>query len=194
MIRSAGSCITLFVINRRVGCLSTLFRRGLRMCSRYVYISFTYWQYKLKPFQTGVALNRIAVFLEEDEVSEQVSSLKQSYSGAAPPGESDAGLGFSSASFKWNEVEETRNSDGCAASPASAPAVPSFAEESTVTVDAVSEISQEHRFELRDLNVRFPEGKLTLVTGPTASGKTALLVLILVTSDCLPLIVHALWH
>lgn len=32
------------------------------------------------------------------------------------------------------------------------------------------------RFELRDISVKFPEGKLTVVTGPTASGKTALLV------------------
>lgn len=34
----------------------------------------------------------------------------------------------------------------------------------------------DHRFELRDINVRFPEGQLSLITGPTASGKTALLV------------------
>ena len=31
-------------------------------------------------------------------------------------------------------------------------------------------------FELKDISVKFPEGKLTIVTGPTASGKTALLV------------------
>lgn len=34
----------------------------------------------------------------------------------------------------------------------------------------------DHRFELRDLSIRFPEGELSVVTGPTASGKTALLV------------------
>jgi excinuclease UvrABC ATPase subunit len=34
----------------------------------------------------------------------------------------------------------------------------------------------DHRFELRDMNVRFPEGELSVITGPTASGKTALLV------------------
>jgi hypothetical protein len=32
------------------------------------------------------------------------------------------------------------------------------------------------RFELREIDVVFPEGKLSVVTGPTASGKTALLV------------------
>jgi thymidine kinase len=31
-------------------------------------------------------------------------------------------------------------------------------------------------FELQGISVRFPTGKLTLVTGPMASGKTALLV------------------
>lgn len=33
----------------------------------------------------------------------------------------------------------------------------------------------ERQFELRDINVIFPPGELSLVTGPTASGKTALL-------------------
>ena len=36
--------------------------------------------------------------------------------------------------------------------------------------------SDEPRFELRNVNIIFPEGQLTLVTGPTASGKTALLL------------------
>ena len=36
----------------------------------------------------------------------------------------------------------------------------------------------DRKFELRDLNVVFPHGELTVVTGPTASGKTALLVCI----------------
>jgi ABC-type phosphate transport system ATPase subunit len=36
--------------------------------------------------------------------------------------------------------------------------------------------SVESRFELKDINIVFPHGQLTLVTGPTASGKTALLL------------------
>ena len=35
---------------------------------------------------------------------------------------------------------------------------------------------QEPRFELRDIDVRFPEGELTVIVVPTVSGKTALLV------------------
>jgi hypothetical protein len=36
--------------------------------------------------------------------------------------------------------------------------------------------TEDVRFELRDINIVFPEGKLSVITGPTASGKTALLV------------------
>jgi len=44
-------------------------------------------------------------------------------------------------------------------------------------VTAVSESSGPgRRFELRDVNVDFPVGELTVITGPTASGKTALLM------------------
>lgn len=39
-----------------------------------------------------------------------------------------------------------------------------------------SDSSTEPRFELRDIDIVFPHGQLTLVTGPTASGKTALLL------------------
>lgn len=45
----------------------------------------------------------------------------------------------------------------------------------SASVDFVAP-DEDHRFELKDLNIRFPEGELTVVTGPTASGKTALLV------------------
>ncbi len=46
---------------------------------------------------------------------------------------------------------------------------------STVTI--VSESSEPgRRFELRDINIDFPVGELTVITGPTASGKTALLM------------------
>lgn len=44
------------------------------------------------------------------------------------------------------------------------------------STDADAENAKERRFELRDINVVFPEGKMTVITGPTASGKTALLV------------------
>ncbi|KAJ7256243.1 hypothetical protein C8J57DRAFT_1235627 [Mycena rebaudengoi] len=106
-----------------------------------------------------VSLNRIALYLDEDEVSEQVSSLKKDLSGSAPFGTEEARLGFENASFKWNEVENPRNTPDTIDSPPGCG-------------------SEAGKFQLRDLSIIFPEGELTVVTGPTASGKTALLNLI----------------
>ena len=50
----------------------------------------------------NVSLKRIAVYLDEDEVSEQVSSLKEA---AVTPG-NESGLGIVGGSFRWNVVEE----------------------------------------------------------------------------------------
>lgn len=115
-----------------------------------------------------MSLDRISVFLEEDEVSEQVSTLKKTDSGP-PAADAEVGLGIEHGSFKWNEVEETKEAK-------SGDAVQNPGDNSpTLTVEAEGELV-ESRFELRDIDVMFPEGQLSLVTGPTASGKTALLV------------------
>ncbi|KAG6864482.1 hypothetical protein C0991_009205 [Blastosporella zonata] len=156
--------------------------------------------------QTGVALKRIAVYLDEDEVSEQVSSLKKDASqppttpaadaGTAPEQE---GLGIENGSFKWNEVEVPKANDD-AKGKKNGKKSPSVDEAATVVegqtqvllgegLDAgalVPEVDMDHRFELRDINVRFPEGELTLITGPTASGKTALLMALLGEMTILP--------
>ena len=137
--------------------------------------------------QTGVALKRIAVYLEEDEVTDQVSSLKKDYSHPHLPGAEDDDLGLENATFKWNEVAEPVNKDSDKGKSNSGP--PSSTESSeadetgTAIGDSVSERSAENIegngervFELKDISVRFPPGELTVVTGPTASGKTALLV------------------
>lgn len=132
--------------------------------------------------QTGVALKRIAVYLDEEEVTDQVSSLKKDHSEPYLPGD-DEGLGLEHATFKWNEVVEVAEK-GKESSPNKISSSPTSSEvtdeASTTTVDNISERSigerEDRVFELRDITIRFPEGELTVVTGPTASGKTALLV------------------
>lgn len=137
-------------------------------------------------------------------MDEQVSALKRTRSGAPSSlDEEDTevdkeGLGFKGASFKWNEVEEKKedskdkttkgkttnghsnDTNGTRRASddtdATLPTTQPSNEEDGADRASISGNGNEHRFELRDLSVVFPEGELTVVTGPTASGKTALLV------------------
>ena len=116
-------------------------------------------------------------------MTEQVSSLKR----ARVPADSlatDEGLAIEGGTFKWNEVPEQeikdapkgkKNGNGKNGKSSRNPS------DETVTVVDTESLSgrsgiEDHKFELQDISVRFPEGELTLITGPTASGKSALLV------------------
>ncbi|KAJ7619721.1 P-loop containing nucleoside triphosphate hydrolase protein [Roridomyces roridus] len=115
-------------------------------------------EYIVNLVNAQVSLQRIAAYLAEDEVTAQVSSLKVEEEGLAPMKE---GLGMEKASFEWNSVTAAPMNES----------VSTFAE---------------HRFELKDISVMFPEGRLTVVTGPTASGKTALLMALMGEMTLLP--------
>ena len=118
-------------------------------------------------------------------MDEQVSTLKKGH--VRPAEESDEGLGIIHGSFKWNEATEKKGDKGTGKNKSVDSAAASIAEAGTS--DAGSTIAESastvastaggRRFELRDINVMFPEGKLTVITGPTASGKTALLMALL---------------
>ncbi|KAL1696726.1 hypothetical protein GGG16DRAFT_43160 [Schizophyllum commune] len=127
--------------------------------------------------QCNVALKRIAVFLDEDEVTEQVSSLKKDLSAPQPQTFDNGGaLGIENGTFKWNTVESQQTD----AKPAADPYAPDTASTAdTIVSRADSANGANNYFELRNISVQFPEGKLTIVTGPTASGKTALLLAVL---------------
>ena len=111
-------------------------------------------------------------------MDEQVSTIKK---GRVPPSaETETGLGIINGTFKWNEVEEKKNDEETAGKGKATSPVNGTTDETDTVVGSSSvsllEAEQDHRFELKDINVMFPEGELTVVTGPTASGKTALLV------------------
>ncbi|KAI0697630.1 multidrug resistance-associated ABC transporter [Cerioporus squamosus] len=142
--------------------------------------------------QSKVALDRISTYLDEDEVDEQVSTIKK---GRVPPSaETDTGLGIVNGTFKWNEVEETKDdkdkgktkangnktngSNGSEAAASAADETATAVDDASITSAGLTSVA-DHRFELRDINVMFPDRQLTLVTGPTASGKTALLLALL---------------
>ncbi|KAK0200579.1 hypothetical protein DFS33DRAFT_1362775 [Desarmillaria ectypa] len=127
--------------------------------------------------QTGVALKRIEVYLQEEEVTDQVSSLKKDLSEPLLLGADEEGLGLENASLKWNEVEKPKEDEAGHHNKLSTAS-------STESVDSQAETTIEgqpldHKFELRDISVLFPEGELSIITGPTASGKTALLMAVL---------------
>ncbi|KAF9533294.1 hypothetical protein CPB83DRAFT_880389 [Crepidotus variabilis] len=126
--------------------------------------------------QTNVALKRISVFLDEEEVDEQVSSLKTKIYSDIPL---DEGFGMENASFKWNDTTRTKPRN----SPASSASSLTTDHPSTSINGGSSTQSTSHEgsnaFELRDIDIKFPDGQLTVVTGPTASGKTALLLAVL---------------
>ncbi|KAI0092260.1 multidrug resistance-associated ABC transporter [Irpex rosettiformis] len=128
--------------------------------------------------QTGVALNRISTYLDEDEVDEQVSTLKKQRVNTAE--HVAPGLGIQNGTFKWNEVEEEQVKKDHV--PEASHGTSNGDDDATTVVDnnsvAGSE-TNERRFQLNDITVMFPEGELTVITGPTASGKTALLMALL---------------
>ncbi len=89
------------------------------------------------------------------------------------------GLGIENGTFKWNEVEQKDDVTAkTAKSVASNPADDTVqgADDETERDSVTGSVASDHRFELKDVNIMFPEGQLTVVTGSTASGKTALLV------------------
>ncbi|KAJ7105197.1 multidrug resistance-associated ABC transporter [Mycena epipterygia] len=129
--------------------------------------------------QTRVSLNRIAVYLDESEVSAQVSSLKKDRSGPVSDEEDDR-LGLENASFKWNAVEEVLDGKDKKGKTLATET------DSVLAPESESGTISDHNFELKDLSVIFPDGELTVVTGPTASGKTALLMAVLGEMTSLP--------
>ena len=121
--------------------------------------------------QARVALERLSAFFSEEEVDSFVSSLKQTPS--TVPSDSVLidlpTLGITGrACFMWNSVEQP--------DPNPTITVAAPADNRDDTTDSPID---EGRFELKDIDVIFPPGKLTLVTGATASGKTALLMALL---------------
>ncbi|KAJ7508849.1 hypothetical protein B0H11DRAFT_1962913 [Mycena galericulata] len=148
--------------------------------------------------QTRISLNRIAVYLEEDEVTAQVSSLKHDSSIPLLEGAEEAGLGLEGASLRWNELPEEEeegdnrddggNGNGKGQQKRGSPASSMLDGSTARGEDSGSEggMSENNKFELRDVSVLFPEGKLSVITGPTASGKTALLMALLGEMTLLP--------
>ncbi|KAK4688623.1 hypothetical protein P7C73_g1481, partial [Tremellales sp. Uapishka_1] len=116
-----------------------------------------------------VSVKRIEDFLNEEEVPDWVCSLKRPIEALSS---APAKIGFENATFKWNSGKqaETSSSDKAIIPTIVEPSSPASTDD-TAVVPVV--------FSLSDLNLNFPIGKLSIITGPTGSGKSAVLTALL---------------
>lgn len=126
-------------------------------------------------------MDRISVYLDEDEVTEQVCSLKKTHYGPDATSD-DEGLGLEDATLRWNRVSESTKDSHSSSRSGEVSSATSISGDTAVADSSGSSTEDEDNetddrgFRLRGISVVFPENKLTVITGPTASGKTALLV------------------
>ncbi len=88
----------------------------------------------------------------------------------------EEGLGLRNATLKWNEVEEKTEDAGQHAKVHTTTADSQHGSGDELTMGLPENNLTDHKFELKDITMMFPEGELSVITGPAASGKTALLV------------------
>ncbi|KAL7746806.1 Transporter of the ATP-binding cassette (ABC) [Sorochytrium milnesiophthora] len=119
-------------------------------------------------YETRVSVRRIVEYLAQQDVRRYQVDKQAYLSGAVPalPGveaRDVTDIAFVNASFDWErETTETP--------------VATAPDDETVPLLQNDQVSTPvPRFQLRDLTIRFPEGKLTLVVGPTGHGKSSLL-------------------
>ena len=115
-------------------------------------------------------MDRIATFLSEDEVSDEVSSLKQSTVVRSEDLE-DHRLSIVHGSFRWNAVDEDKKKPSAGPDTPPKSAASSVVESAEpVPGDSVSVSNQEgedRKFELRDISIVFPDRQMTLIAGPS---------------------------
>ncbi|CAG8612654.1 13568_t:CDS:10, partial [Racocetra persica] len=105
--------------------------------------------------QARISISRIEKFLNEPELNRK-SSI---------PSINDPYIGFKKATFRWPDGEDSIDN-------------------SSVSIDLNAQ-NQSNKFTLINLNVSFPANELSIICGPTGSGKTSLLMALLGEMDCL---------
>ncbi|KAF9194511.1 hypothetical protein BGZ50_006236 [Haplosporangium sp. Z 11] len=141
------------------------------------------WQIK-NTMQAAVSIKRINKFLLEEELVKDTTVTK--INTKARSDTSHPTIGFVNASYTWPNKENATD-DASSAKPTMKPSLfqrikskftktpaTDVTETPVVEVEAVQE-----RFKLKNLSIDFPVGKLSIVVGPTGSGKSALLLALL---------------
>ncbi|KAK3844230.1 MAG: hypothetical protein J3R72DRAFT_482430 [Linnemannia gamsii] len=140
------------------------------------------WQIK-NTMQAAVSLKRINKFLLEEELVKDTTVTK--LNSKALPDSSKPVIGFANASYIWPNKEHSKEAVADEAPKkvsllqkikAKFSKTPAIA----LPEDTVAEVeAPEERFKLKNLSIDFPVGKLSVIVGPTGSGKSAMLLALL---------------
>ncbi|QRW14151.1 ABC transporter [Ceratobasidium sp. AG-Ba] len=127
--------------------------------------------------RTATSLERINKYLAEEDVPDFVSSLNKCSGNVSAL--FDSRLGFKSADFRWPGAHPSSN---VSIESTRLPCPP----EPLLSAPAAREVADLNLgLELRDISVIFPEGRLSVIFGPTGSGKSSLLAAVLGEMECL---------
>ncbi|KAG0006856.1 hypothetical protein BGZ65_002794 [Modicella reniformis] len=138
------------------------------------------WQIK-STLQAVISMRRINRFLEEEDIVRDTTVTK--FDGKARITSSTPTIGFANASFIWPNKENDQASTKTAKDKTwiqrikakfTKTAGPETAHEPVAESETVEE-----RFKLKNITADFPIGQLSLIVGPTGSGKSALLLALL---------------
>lgn len=145
--------------------------------------------------QTYVSIQRLEAFLDEPEVESWVSALRPDAASADASGSTSTRIAIVDGVFRYQDITTAGPASSplpAASAPSEATAAEPVASTSTLAVpsapasevgSSASEGDAGAAFELRDINVDFPIGKLSLVSGPTGSGKSSLFLALLGEMD-----------
>ncbi|KAF9901083.1 hypothetical protein EC991_006548 [Linnemannia zychae] len=144
--------------------------------------------------RASISLKRINRFLQEDDIVRDTTITKldtaaarKATSSTSASGSSLPVIGFVNATFSWPNKEVDNVSVKAAEKKSTwiQKVKAKFSkknialDETTADVVAAEPEAIQERFQLKDLSIDFPVGKLSLLVGPTGSGKTALLLALL---------------
>lgn len=120
--------------------------------------------------QTWVSIQRLEAFFDEPEVEPWVSTLRDDFE----PSPTTSMVSIVNGHFRYQDM--TTAPDAVTATAAKSPAA-----SESVADFATSQVADDSNsvFELRDINVAFPTGEMSLIAGPTGAGKTSLLLALL---------------
>ncbi|KAF9581125.1 hypothetical protein BGW38_001974 [Lunasporangiospora selenospora] len=141
------------------------------------------WQIK-NTMQAVVSIGRINKFLLEEELLKDTTVTK--IDGKANVN-AEPVIGFADASFVWHNKEQSSESSQSTKADETKKSLfqrikAKFSKKTAQTTpeEPVAEVAEiQERFMLKDLNVKFPIGKLSVIAGPTGSGKSAMLLALL---------------